>query len=180
MSRSARMLAAVLGLQVVLLGLYWWVEDSRSGPRDAPTLGRAAPHRVHGLAPPLSFTARDGGRVGVRSVERPTLLHFWATWCPPCLAELPALLALPERVPVDIITVALDQDWADVDRFFEGQTPPSALLGDAAEIEASLDIRNLPVTILILPGGQFHLRFEGSRDWSDAGFVEAWLADLPQ
>lgn len=50
-----------------------------------------------------------------------TLVNFWATWCPPCVEEFPAMLELQRRLEgqgVDIVFVSIDENWEDVRGFF--------------------------------------------------------------
>ncbi|MEO5668706.1 MAG: TlpA disulfide reductase family protein, partial [Bdellovibrionota bacterium] len=46
-----------------------------------------------------------------------TVVNFWATWCPPCVEEFPALLELQRRLEgkVDIVFVSVDDKWENVD-----------------------------------------------------------------
>jgi thiol-disulfide isomerase/thioredoxin len=123
----------------------------------------------------LSLRVRGGDRLDLRGLARPTLLHFWATWCAPCRVELPGLLALPETHPVQVVAVALDRDWADVEQFLGGREFSNVYLADAAEVETALGVQTLPVTYLVQPGGQLRLRFDGARDWTDTRFVRSWM-----
>ncbi len=176
MSRAARGVVAVLAVQTALVGVYWMVEQRRA-PQGVSQqeLSTASPQHLDGQAPPLSLRTRDGNRFVLRGVERPTLVHFWATWCPPCRAELPALLALPEDHPVDVVAVALDREWVDVDLFLGGRAPPAVFLGDPAEAERAMGVRSLPVTFLMQPETGLRLRFDGARDWSNSRFLSTWL-----
>lgn len=174
MNRSLRIVLAVVGLQALLVGIYWLVEERRESEL---ALSTAPPQRVGGRLPSLSLRAGNGDRIELKGIRRPTLVHFWATWCPPCRTELPALLALPEAHPVDVVAVALDRDWADVERFLEGRDSSRVFLAGSAEIERALNVRTLPVTYLVEPGGKLRLRFDGARDWADLRFLRTWLRD---
>lgn len=170
------MIAAV---QVALVGIYWLIEGRRSPDRRAEAkLSTAPPQRVDGLMPPLSLRAHDGTRHDLRDVDRATLVHFWATWCPPCRTELPGLLSLPQEAPVDVMAIALDEDWSDVERFLDGPPPATVFLADSSEAEAAFGVRTLPVTYLIEPGRLLRLRFDGARDWGDSGFLKVWGKDV--
>ena len=179
MSRTVRVVVAVLVAQVSLVGVYWLVEQRRaSNGVPGQELSTAPPQHLDGQVPPLSLRTRDGDQFVLRGVERPTLVHFWATWCPPCRAELPALLALPEEHPVDVVAVALDKEWVDVDLFLGGRAPPGVFLGDSAEIERALGVRSLPVTYLVGPKTRLRLLFDGARDWRDSRFLSTWLQEI--
>lgn len=176
MKRSVRLVVALVAVQAALIGVYWIVEHQRTpeGSEDA-TLGVAPPQRVDLAMTPLALLKRNGDRVDFRTPDRPTLVHFWATWCPPCRAELPGLLVLPNEHPVGVMAVALDDDWAEVDGFLDGLPTSDVFLGDAGEVERALGVRTLPVTFLVQPSGRISFRFDGARDWTDTGFVEAWI-----
>jgi thiol-disulfide isomerase/thioredoxin len=177
MNRTGRIVLALVAAQAVLVGVFWWVERDRAPTGDSEAqLGVGAPAAVNGRMQGLWLTTREGERIEWKGSARPTLMHFWATWCPPCRAELPGILALAEDYPVDVVAVALDEEWADVDRFFAGRSPSGVFLGDSGEVERELGIRTLPVTYLVEPGGEIRLRFDGARDWTDTDFTSAWIA----
>ncbi|WP_428261514.1 TlpA family protein disulfide reductase [Haliangium sp.] len=123
--------------------------------------------------PALTVRRRDGGAVALAPFARPTLVHVWATWCPPCRAELPGLLALPSEHAVDVVAIALDDRWGDVDRFLDDLDASSVVLGSSEEVERVLGVRSLPVTFFVQADGRISLRFDGARDWTDEAFVEA-------
>ncbi len=91
---------------------------SLSGPLDAAATGTVAGFKP--LATPvdlsaLSFNDGDGQRVTLADFEgRTVLLNLWATWCPPCRAEMPSLDALEARLGgEDFQVVAVSVDTKD-------------------------------------------------------------------
>ncbi len=157
-------LAAAQGL--VLLG-YRWVEDRRHAARE-PAFGY---ERLEGRsAPDLVLVAPDGSRRTLAELQgKPVLLHFWATWCPPCKEELPGLLALGRELVQSggpqLVAVTVDKDWDAVRTFLAGQIPPEVMRVDAALASAAYGVATLPDTYLIGADGTLRLRFEGARDW---------------
>jgi len=116
------------------------------------------------------------GGVAPRFVDAPpppaVLLSFWATWCPPCLREAPALEALAADPPAGLAVVVLSQDESmdAVLPFFANR--PHARLdlridGDRA-IAHSYGVETLPVSILVVEG-RLAARFDGPRDWNSRG-----------
>jgi len=104
----------------------------------------------------------------------PTLLVFWATWCKPCVAEIPELTALHQEAPGGLAVVAVsldgftgnpDESSLTVARFLrERPTPYDQLLyvGPAtALIEAFQLPNNIPYAILYDASGKPVRRFEG-------------------
>lgn len=175
MKGSTRVIIGVFLVQAALAGVYWLVENRRSGDGPSEPLNTSPPVQVEGHIEGVSVRTFDGALVDLPSLERPTLIHFWATWCPPCRVELPGLLRLPDEQPFDVLAIALDRDWADVERFLGRRPSSRVLLGDAAEVEKRVGVRSLPVTYLVGPGGRLRLRFDGARDWTDPVFLTTWL-----
>ena len=86
------------------------------------------------------------------------LVNFWATWCPPCLKEIPDLSKLPqERNDLVIIGIAMEYDRTeDVMQFAEKmKIPYPIILGDrTAAAQIGDDISLLPSTYLFDPDGK--------------------------
>ena len=98
-----------------------------------------------------------------------TLLHFWATWCPPCITEIPSLTQFADSlhgVPgFDVIFVAVNDDPEAAQRFI-GEAAPELLFDPSWEVAHRYGTRLLPETHVIVNGRRVH-RFEGAQDWSD-------------
>jgi thiol-disulfide isomerase/thioredoxin len=169
-------LAAAQGGAILV---YHAVDRQRGGTATALTFAheRLTPRP----APDLRWLGLDGSRHLLSAYRgRPVLLHFWATWCPPCKAELPALLALGRDLQRDggpeLFAVATDPDWDAISRFFDGRVPSHvvrAASGDAAE---AFEVSTLPDTYLVSAEGQLVLRFGGARDWSSEQARQLLLA----
>lgn len=105
----------------------------------------------------------------------PIILHFWATWCGPCLIELPELIALAKKKKLEgfvFITVAVDEDWNKVESFF--QTNPTLrelvdhsvlLLDSKSEISLSFASSRFPETFLINQQLVVDNKFVGAQNW---------------
>ena len=103
------------------------------------------------------------------------LLNFWATWCPPCVEEAPALEALARAVEglgVAALAVSVDDGWEVVRRFVAGggfgiETPKLTLLLDTGRTVATgLGTTKFPETYLVDRDGRIVYRFVNKRDWS--------------
>lgn len=99
------------------------------------------------------------------------LVNLWATWCAPCIAEMPALDKLAGEVPVMVLPISQDMEgWQAVDKFWGN--------GKFQNIETGLDqpgsyaeavkARGLPVTILYDEEGKEIWRVAGTLDWDSA------------
>lgn len=175
MSRTTRLVLLFALAQTALVLIYWGVERQRTRSTAPHHLSNAAPQRIDEPLPELELRAPDGSRHRLAHVARPTLVHFWATWCAPCREELPGLLDVPERADLDVVAIALDRDWPAVAAFFDGPPPANVFLADPDAVSTGLGVHTLPVTFLVAPPGKLTARFDGARDWADRDFAAAWL-----
>lgn len=83
-------------------------------------------------------------------------VNVWATWCGPCIEEMPRLLKWRERLakdgaPVELVLLSVDQGRAEVDRFHDKHPdwPPSVRLQSAAELPGWLEQLGLPASTAI-------------------------------
>lgn len=157
---------AVVALQVIAGLVYLSVERGRAEPDAAFAIERVTPR----AAPDLVWTNRDGSAGRIADARgTPVLLHFWATWCPPCREELPGLLALGREESVRVIAVSLDDDWAALQSFFAGGIPPEVVLGSTKAVAQAYGVSTLPDTYVVAADGLVRLRVAGERDWRSDG-----------
>jgi len=144
-------------------------------------------HRTPLLAPPVGFGSVGGKQVSIQDFRGKTvLLNFWATWCAPCVVEMPSLDRLQEELGGQgLAVVAVSQDRGGetaVVPFFEQHrltrlipyTDPKGLLADA------YGIRGLPTTLMIDPEGWVVGFMEGPADWSSPEGLDLVRHYLPQ
>ena len=105
---------------------------------------------------------------------RVRLVNFWATWCVPCIRELPSLSELVNRYPENrlrVIPISLDRAELDVVRDFLGSIDAADLdwhFDDSRQSGLQADVRVLPTTVFVAHDGRELGRIVGSADWTSA------------
>jgi thiol-disulfide isomerase/thioredoxin len=178
--RAAMAGAAVLAAATVAVATLWRkpeVFTPVSGPDEAhvdlqsmAALKLLDPPRA---VPAITFTDADGTPYGLdKFAGRGVVLNLWATWCAPCVAELPSLAALARALgEAHVVVLPLSSDRggaAVVRRFYEerGIVGLGVWLDPKGAAEGALKIRGVPTTLLIDAAGRERARLEGAADWA--------------
>lgn len=135
-------------------------------------------------APEVSFSNGEGRAMTLADFEGQGLVvNLWATWCGPCVHEMPSLNRLQEAVAEDgIRVVAISSDlegMAKVEPFLaeHGLDRLEPYLDPKGKFTRSLAGRGLPRTYILNPEGQIVARYVGAAEW-DAPDLVAAVRDL--
>jgi peroxiredoxin len=131
-------------------------------------------------APDFTLTQPPGQPLTLSDFRgKPTIINFWATWCPPCRRELPALEAAYQMYQDQIGFVAVDvkEDAATVAAFVEelGLTFPVAIDPDGRVSDVAYEVRGLPTTLFVDAQGVVVARHVGPLDEAT---IESYLTPL--
>jgi thiol-disulfide isomerase/thioredoxin len=153
---------------------------SESNGNAAGMLDRS--HKGNAL-PKITLSNPAGHKLALPSLKgKPVLINLWATWCAPCIAELPTLNAISNRSDMHVQVVTVSQDMgepAKVQTFLDqhGFSQLPAWLDPEGELAAYYQAQTLPSSIYYDAAGLEVWRFTGGRDWGSAGtaalFAEA-------
>jgi len=124
--------------------------------------------------PQAAFTGPEGQFMTWQDLEgQYTLVNFWATWCPPCIVELPSLESLKKRYQgkgLDVIAISIDKQksHAEILHFLtvRGIDDFAGYFDKNAAIQKAMPIPGIPVTYLLDPYGNILKIFEGDADWA--------------
>lgn len=182
MSRRSRRIAigvaAVVLLQVAAFALYLRVEGDRGDKEQF----RIEVLRGDILAPNILLERSDGTRVSLHAIGgNLRLVHFWATWCPPCVDELPGLRATSDELAgkgLTLIAVSMDENWDVIRSFFAGEVPPNIYRAVHSEAHKKFDVATLPDTYLVPSNGRLRVRYGGARNWRSQGAKQHLRAAL--
>lgn len=133
------------------------------------------PPRIGSAAP--DFTITDSQRTVELSQLRgkPVLLNFWATWCPPCVEEMPSLVQLHKQMgdKVTILAVSEDADDAAYKQFIRDHNVDLLTVRDTKDrINEVYGTFKYPETYVIDRNGKIVRKFIGATDWTSADIVD--------
>ena len=124
----------------------------------------------NGEAPDFQLPDASGRMVSL-SAQRghPVLLNFWATWCPPCVEEVPSMEDLARKLDgtdMRMLAVSVDDDWDAIRQFFVKGTKIGVLLDTSHDVPKSFGTEKYPESFLIDAAGRVRYYFINKRDWS--------------
>jgi thiol-disulfide isomerase/thioredoxin len=105
-------------------------------------------------------------------------LNVWATWCPPCVMEMPSIARLYERFRSDpnvaFLLVSVDDDSEKVRSFLEknGYTMPTYLEVARSSAPAALQTRGIPATFILDGEGVIRRSKVGAMEWDSPAIIE--------
>jgi len=158
----------LIGAAIVAAGLYALL----SGGGAAPPVGRGTP------APPFSLERLDApGTLALSELRgQVVLINFWATWCKPCEAEMPAMERLYGRLkdaPFELLAISVDEDPEAARRFRERLGLSFPVLWDPEkEAARAYQTFRFPETLLVGPDGVVVERYVGEKDWDAQAYVD--------
>jgi thiol-disulfide isomerase/thioredoxin len=171
-----------LRLILLLLALLAIAACDRQKPEaqqgeDQATVGDKGVHRENAgkAAPAVSFRDPDGGEISLADFKGvPVLVNLWASWCGPCIKELPTLEKLSDEHLKDgsLGVIAVSQDMAphsSVTAFLaEHKLELGAYQDPQMALSSALGVQVLPTTILYDRQGREVWRYVGDMDWTSA------------
>ena len=158
---------------VVLMAICYVLLMSASthAETDTPGLGyQFTPLVPLTAAPDFTLEDMDGKSYALHDFRgKVVLVNFWATWCPPCRKEMPALEALYKKLGDESFTVLAVNQWEDPDHVFAytGELnvfPTFPILFDPeSNISEAYGVKGLPTSFLIDKQGRLAYRAVGGR-----------------
>jgi thiol-disulfide isomerase/thioredoxin len=129
------------------------------------------------VTPDMTFADGEGKTFTLSSLRgKVVFLNFWATWCPPCRAEMPSINALYKKYKNDknvvFLTVDTDGDYKKAKRFMGKHAYELPVYVADSRIPGELLGKSIPTTVIISKNGQIAFRQEGAADYGNDKFIE--------
>lgn len=137
---------------------------------------RSRPHRIGEMAP--DFTVQDSDKKVTLSQFRGqvVLVNFWATWCPPCVEELPSLMYLQEKLRsrgIIVLGISIDVDGDAYHRFIAQHGINFLTVRDPEQRVSSVyGTSGWPETYIVDRQGVLRRKVVGPTNWNSPEMME--------
>ncbi|MGH9366962.1 MAG: TlpA family protein disulfide reductase [Thermoanaerobaculia bacterium] len=164
--KTRTLLTLAFAVTMAVVGVVW-VRSLSPPPSPSGSLAFLS------AAPSLPIADRSGKTTDLSKRKGKLLIiHFWATWCPPCVEEVPALSRFWEqyrgRDDIELFAISVDKDWKTIDQF-TAKNPNS--LPFYIDPEAATAMRfgtaQYPETYIVNRSGRVLERVPGAVSWDD-------------
>ncbi len=133
------------------------------------------------MAPDFTLQDMDGVEHKLSDYKgQPVIVNFWATWCPPCRAEMPSMERAWNKLKdqgVAMLAINVGEDEDTIFTFL-GDYPANftILLDQTGTTSEAWPLRGLPTTFIISPDGRIIYQAIGGREWDDEQLLQQILA----
>jgi cytochrome c biogenesis protein CcmG, thiol:disulfide interchange protein DsbE len=137
---------------------------------------RTRPARIGMVAP--DFTVQDSDHTVTLShlKGQVVVLNFWATWCPPCIEEMPSLMQMQQLLKskgITVLAVSVDADAGDYHQFLKDHSVNLLCVRDPSQKSNTLyGTAKFPETYIIDRRGIVQRKFIGAVDWTEPDVMD--------
>jgi thiol-disulfide isomerase/thioredoxin len=107
------------------------------------------------------------------------IVHFWASWCPPCLKEIPDLIEFAQEwkdKPIQVFAVSLDENWENAEKVVISSKLPgnfTSLIDLTGKVPEAYGTYQYPETYLLDGNGKIIVKWIGAQPWNTPGMQKA-------
>lgn len=126
-------------------------------------------------APPLKLLDLDGNPFELKTGQW-AMIHFWASWCPPCRKEMPSLQNLAEKLDtkkMQLVLVNTAESEVAAFTYLSAIAPDlNTLMDKDGSVTNSWQPRGLPASFIVDPSGRIRYTTFGGLDWNKPEYLE--------
>jgi thiol-disulfide isomerase/thioredoxin len=124
----------------------------------------------------IPLTKLNGEKTNIaKFAGKVVFVNLWATWCPPCIAEMPSIQKLYKQVDttqVKFVMISLDEEPEKAKKFIARKEYTFPVYRLQQEVPADFATSSIPTTFVIAPNGKIVMRKEGMAKYNTADFKE--------
>ncbi|MCI0352605.1 MAG: TlpA family protein disulfide reductase [Acidobacteriales bacterium] len=125
------------------------------------------------IAPDFTFKDQSGKEHSLSQLRgKVVLVNFWATWCPPCLDEMPSMQLLQRRMdnkPFVMLALSVDSSWEPVNQFMKQNELTLPVYADFDKrISTLYGTHVFPETYILDKKGKVAYKVVGPKDWTSS------------
>lgn len=169
----------LIGLVIALVAAAAYLTLRDSGPADKPPVRGAVAKFVlaekSAMAPETAWRTGDGGEQRMADYRgKVVLVNYWATWCAPCIREMPSLARLRKQLAAEdfaLVAISVDLEGRKVAEPFLQQNDLTTLglyLDNRGTVARAMGVTVMPTTILYDRDGREVGRLAGAAEWDSA------------
>lgn len=167
MKTHIKALLVTMGVFLILVGLYYAFVASKSPTAtDIPAVNETL------SLPTADMVSIDGKKINLKDfADKVVIFNFWASWCSPCIEEVPSLVSLIKEDPnIIIIAVSGDQNKDDIHAFLKSfpgfNKPPSYIIQENAKVLMEhFKVDKLPESFIFNAKGEMVKKITGTINW---------------
>jgi peroxiredoxin len=169
-SKILLILLVIVGVGIIVL---LQTKDSSFNLSGKPRLGKGVP------APDFTLPGLDGKKISLAEYKGKVIfLNIWATWCPPCVEEMPSMEKLYQKLKgesFEILAVSIDVSGSESVLPFMKKHKLSfpALLDTKGDIKNLYQTTGVPESFIIDKEGIIVEKIIGPRDWASPGAIRS-------
>lgn len=123
----------------------------------------------------MMFEDKEGKIIRLSELKgKVVFINFWATWCPPCIAEMPSINKLNQKLKdksnVVFLMVDMDADMKKSQKFMQKNEYDLNVYAPASQISPAYFAGALPTTLVFDKSGKLIFKHEGGADYGNAKF----------
>ncbi|MBC8119435.1 MAG: TlpA family protein disulfide reductase [Burkholderiaceae bacterium] len=127
-------------------------------------------------APPIALLDVDGAPVSLQQfLGKVVLVNFWATWCEPCIAEMPSMQKLRDRLAAEgfeVLAINYQEGPARIAAFMQKLNLSFPIVRDTdGQVARQWGARVFPASYLVNRSGTIRYAINGSADWTSPSLV---------
>ena len=173
MKTHVKALVITIGVFLALVGIYNVFISKKQEPEKV----KVASEKL--VLPEMELTSLDGKKVELKSFAGKVIIfNFWASWCTPCIEEVPSLVSLVKEDPnIVIIAVSGDQNKDDINAFLKSfpgfNKPPIYVVQENAKVLMDqFKVDKLPESFIFNPKGEMVKKISGTINWHTPDSIE--------